>query len=89
MSHRDKISQAKRLVIKIGSSLLTAQGQGLDSDAISDWVKQIVELHSKGVKVLLVSSGAVAEGMKRMGWTTRPRALHELQAAAAIGCGIR
>jgi len=85
MSHRDKISQAKRLVVKIGSSLLTAQGQGLDSNAISDWVKQIVELHSKGVKVLLVSSGAVAEGMKRMGWTTRPRALHELQAAAAIG----
>ena len=85
MTHRNKITQAGRLVIKIGSSLLTAQGQGLDNNAIAAWVKQIVDLHAKGIKVLLVSSGAVAEGMKRMGWTTRPRALYELQAAAAIG----
>ena len=85
MSQRQKLKNAKRLVVKIGSSLLTAQGQGLDSEAISDWVKQIAQLQKKGVQVLLVSSGAVAEGMKRMGWSTRPKALYELQAAAAIG----
>ena len=85
MSQRNKITKARRLVVKIGSSLLTAQGQGLDADAIADWVKQIADLHKKGVQVLLVSSGAVAEGMKRMGWKKRPHALYELQAAAAIG----
>ena len=85
MTHRKRLSRAKRLVVKIGSSLLTAQGQGLDTDAISNWVKQIAELHKQDVQVLLVSSGAVAEGMKRMGWSKRPHALYELQAAAAIG----
>ena len=85
MSQRNKITNARRLVVKIGSSLLTAQGQGLDASAIADWVKQIADLHKKGVQVLLVSSGAVAEGMKRMGWKKRPHALYELQAAAAIG----
>lgn len=85
MSQRNKITNAKRLVVKIGSSLLTAQGQGLDAKAIADWVSQIATLQKKGVQVLLVSSGAVAEGMKRMGWNKRPRALYELQAAAAIG----
>ena len=85
MSHRNKLKHAKRLVVKIGSSLLTAQGQGLDTNAISNWVKQIAALHKQGVQVLLVSSGAVAEGVKRMGWARRPHALHELQAAAAIG----
>ena len=85
MMHRKRLSSTKRLVVKIGSSLLTAQGQGLDTDAISNWVKQIAELHKQGVQVLLVSSGAVAEGMKRMGWSKRPHALYELQAAAAIG----
>ncbi|MCI0507352.1 MAG: glutamate 5-kinase [Gammaproteobacteria bacterium] len=83
--HRKRLTNTKRLVVKIGSSLLTAQGQGLDANAISDWVKQIAALHKQGVQVLLVSSGAVAEGMKRMGWTKRPNALYELQAAAAIG----
>ena len=85
MTHRSKLKKAKRLVVKIGSSLLTAQGQGLDHNAIADWVKQIAALHKQGVQVLLVSSGAVAEGMMRMGWKTRPHALYELQAAAAIG----
>jgi glutamate 5-kinase len=85
MTHRKRLTKTKRLVIKIGSSLLTAQGQGLDANAISDWVKQIAELHKQGVELLLVSSGAVAEGMKRMGWMKRPHALYELQAAAAIG----
>lgn len=85
MSQRDKIRNARRLVVKIGSSLLTAQGQGLDHNAIADWVKQIAGLHKNNVQVLLVSSGAVAEGMQRMGWTRRPHALYELQAAAAIG----
>ena len=85
MTHRNKLKHAKRLVVKIGSSLLTAQGQGLDHNAIADWVKQIAALYKEGVQVLLVSSGAVAEGMMRMGWTKRPNALYELQAAAAIG----
>ena len=85
MTHRNKLKKAKRLVVKIGSSLLTAQGQGLDHNAIADWVKQIASLRKQGVQVLLVSSGAVAEGMMRMGWKTRPHALYELQAAAAIG----
>ncbi|WP_455219166.1 amino acid kinase family protein, partial [Kaarinaea lacus] len=75
MKHRNKLKQAKRLVVKIGSSLLTAQGQGLDHNAIADWVKQIATLHKEGVQVLLVSSGAVAEGMMRMGWSKRPHAL--------------
>lgn len=85
MSHRKQLSSAKRLVVKIGSSMLTAQGQGLDAQAIAAWVEQIATLHAQGIQVLLVSSGAVAEGMKRMGWKQRPRALYELQAAAAIG----
>jgi len=85
MMHRKRLTTAKRLVVKIGSSLLTAQGQGLDANAIANWVRQIAELHKQGVEVLLVSSGAVAEGMKRMGWSKRPNALYELQAAAAIG----
>ncbi|WP_455374940.1 glutamate 5-kinase [Kaarinaea lacus] len=85
MSKRNKLTSARRLVIKIGSSLLTAQGQGLDNNAIADWVSQIAALRQAGVQVLLVSSGAVAEGMKRMGWSKRPQALYELQAAAAIG----
>ena len=85
MSGRNTLPGTKRLVVKIGSSLLTAQGQGLDSNAIADWVGQIAALHKQGTQVLLVSSGAVAEGMKRMGWSKRPHALYELQAAAAIG----
>ncbi len=79
------LAGAKRVVVKIGSSLLTNAGAGLDRDAIAGWVRQIAQLRARGVEVLVVSSGAIAEGMKRLGWTKRPRAVHELQAAAAVG----
>jgi len=83
---RDKYTkQAKRWVIKIGSALLTKDGRGLDYQAIQDWANQIAHLRQQGIEVILVSSGSVAEGMSRMGWTKRPTALAELQAAAAIG----
>jgi glutamate 5-kinase len=79
------ISDCQRWVIKIGSALLTNDGQGLAVDAIDAWVEQIAGLRQSGHEVLLVSSGAVAEGLARLGWTRRPHALHKLQAAAAIG----
>ncbi len=82
---RSEIEQARRWVIKIGSAVLTDDGRGLDRDSIQHWVEQIVELRNKGVEIVLVSSGAVAEGMSRLGWKNRPEVLHELQAAAAIG----
>ena len=72
-------------VIKIGSSLLTRNGQGLAKDAMADWVSQIAALHAAGIKVVLVSSGAVAEGMSRLGLSRRPESLQLLQAAAAVG----
>ena len=74
-----------RLVVKIGSALLTDNGSGLDRDAITGWVAQIAKLHSSGIRIVLVSSGAVAEGMKRLGWSQRPEELCQLQAAAAVG----
>ncbi|MFK8027462.1 MAG: glutamate 5-kinase [Gammaproteobacteria bacterium] len=77
--------QAKRWVIKIGSSLITNDGQGLNLSAIKAWMNDFAELRKQGYELILVSSGAVAEGMARLGWTQRPRTLHELQAAAAIG----
>ena len=80
-----KVSDCQRWIIKIGSALLTNDGQGLAVDAIDAWVEQIATLRQAGREVLLVSSGAVAEGLSRLGWTQRPHALHELQAAAAIG----
>lgn len=79
------VANAKRWVVKIGSALLTQDGKGLDYSAIHGWAEQIVTLRQQGIEIILVSSGAVAEGMSRMGWTTRPKALYELQAAAAIG----
>ena len=82
---RAEIQEAKRWVIKIGSAVLTDDGRGLDRESIQHWVEQIVELRHRGVEIVLVSSGAVAEGMSRLGWKERPEALHELQAAAAIG----
>ncbi|MDH3979781.1 MAG: glutamate 5-kinase [Gammaproteobacteria bacterium] len=85
MSNNLSTSGCRRWVIKIGSSLLTNDGQGLDVDAIGAWVEQMVALRKAGCEVLLVSSGAVAEGMTRLGWGQRPHALHELQAAAAVG----
>lgn len=78
-------AQAKRLVIKVGSSLVTDQGKGLDMAAVSQWGGQIAELHQQGKQIVLVSSGAVAEGIARLGWTRRPKAMNELQAAAAVG----
>lgn len=83
--NRDRLKNAKRWVIKIGSSLLTAKGQGLDHVAIQGWCAQIAALRADGRQVVLVSSGAVAEGMARLGLKKRPGVLHELQAAAAVG----
>lgn len=79
------LAKAKRVVVKIGSSLLTNAGAGLDRNAIADWARQIAELRAGGIEVLVVSSGAIAEGMKRLGWSRRPHAVNELQAAAAVG----
>jgi glutamate 5-kinase len=85
MSKTVKTSECRRWVIKIGSALLTNDGQGLAVEAIDSWVRQMAELQQQGHEILLVSSGAVAEGMTRLGWSRRPHALHELQAAAAVG----
>lgn len=85
MNDRQQLKNARRWVIKIGSALLTNDGRGLDKQAIGDWVDQIAELQQQGCEVLLVSSGSVAEGMHRLNWSRRPHALHELQAAAAVG----
>ena len=76
---------AKRIVVKVGSSLVTNEGRGLDAEAISQWCEQLAVLVKDGREVIMVSSGAIAEGMKRLGWATRPKAIHELQAAAAVG----
>jgi len=85
MKTRQQLAESKRWVIKIGSSLVTDDGRGLDTDAINSWTEQIAQLRAQGKEILLVSSGAVAEGMVRLGWSSRPSALHELQAAAAVG----
>ena len=82
---RDSLKSKRRIVVKIGSALLTRDGQGLNSDGIHDWAAQISQLRGRGMEVVLVSSGAVAAGMQRLGRRTRPHALHELQAMAAVG----
>jgi glutamate 5-kinase len=79
------LKSAKTLVVKVGSSLVTNQGRGLDTEAIARWAAQIARLVAMGRRVVLVSSGAIAEGMQRLGWTRRPQTMHELQAAAAVG----
>lgn len=79
------LSQAKLLVVKVGSSLVTAEGKGIDQAALNNWANQIHALKQQGVDVVFVSSGAIAEGIKRLGWGKRPTALNELQAAAAVG----
>jgi glutamate 5-kinase len=76
---------AKRIVVKVGSSLVTDEGRGLDAQAIGLWCRQLALLVKDGREVIMVSSGAIAEGMKRLGWPNRPKAIHELQAAAAVG----
>ena len=85
MKKRQNILNTKRCVIKIGSALLTNDGAGLNMTGIATWVEQISALRKSGVEVVLVSSGAVAEGMCRLGINKRPESLHELQAAAAVG----
>jgi len=79
------LRNAKRIVVKVGSSLVTNEGRGLDEAAIGDWCAQLAALTRDGREVIMVSSGAIAEGMKRLGWTQRPKGIHELQAAAAVG----
>ena len=77
--------QTKRIVVKVGSSLVTNNGEGLDHAAIARWAEQMATLLTAGHEVLMVSSGAIAEGMQRLGWTKRPHEIHQLQAAAAVG----
>lgn len=79
------LRDARRIVVKVGSSLVTNDGRGLDEGAIGEWSRQLAALARDGREVIMVSSGAIAEGMKRLGWATRPHELHELQAAAAVG----
>jgi glutamate 5-kinase len=79
------LSTSKRIVVKVGSSLVTNQGAGLDLNALGNWAQQIAALNAQGHEVVLVSSGAIAEGMQRLGWSARPTSIHDLQAAAAVG----
>jgi glutamate 5-kinase len=83
--NRSVIADAHRLVVKVGSSLVTNEGRGLDHKRLALWSAQIAKLMDMGKEVVLVSSGAIAEGIKRLGWSKRPAALNELQAAAAVG----
>jgi glutamate 5-kinase len=83
VSRADSVRQ--RWVVKVGSSLVTNEGRGLDRLAMASWADQIAELRQHGIECVLVSSGAIAEGVKRLGWTSRPSQIHKLQAAAAIG----
>ncbi len=79
------VQSARRIIIKAGSSLVTNEGRGVDLEAVSRWAGQIAGLRAAGKDVILVSSGAIAEGMRRLGWSQRPREMHQLQAAAAVG----
>jgi len=85
VSKREQISKSNRWVIKVGSSSVTKNGRGLNMDAIADLAEQLAKLVNAGKEVILVSSGAIAEGMNRLGWDKRPHAVYELQAAAAVG----
>jgi glutamate 5-kinase len=79
------IAAATTLVVKVGSSLVTNEGRGLDATAIARWAAQVAQLRALGKRCVLVSSGAIAEGLQRLGWARRPQAMHKLQAAAAVG----
>ena len=79
------VAGARRIVVKVGSSLVTNDGRGVDAEAIGNWARQLAVLAQQGREPVMVSSGAIAEGMKRLGWATRPKEVHELQAAAAVG----
>lgn len=85
MSLRESLADRHRWVIKVGSALVTDNGRGLDHDRIRDWVRQMVAARARGIDLVMVSSGSVAEGVQRLGWPSRPSALHQLQAAAAVG----
>ncbi|WP_024850368.1 glutamate 5-kinase [Hydrogenovibrio kuenenii] len=85
MQNREAVKQSKRWVVKIGSALLTDDGKGLNQAAMQQWIEQMVALRSQGVEVVIVSSGSVAEGIKRLGWSKRPTEINQLQAAAAVG----
>jgi len=80
-----RVRDGRRIVVKVGSALVTNEGAGLDREAIARWAAQVSELRSAGKEVVLVSSGAIAEGMQRLGWRKRPHMMHDLQAAAAVG----
>ena len=82
---RAALKSARRIVVKVGSTLVTDEGRGLDADAVGNWCRQMAALATQGREVVMVSSGAIAEGMKRLGWGARPKGIHELQAAAAVG----
>lgn len=85
MTNTQNLSCAKLVVVKVGSSLVTAEGKGIDQTALNNWATQIAQIKRAGTDVILVSSGAIAEGVKRLGWAKRPTAINELQAAAAVG----
>lgn len=86
MQENKKIwAEAKRIVVKVGSSLVTKEGKGVDQEAIALWARQVAEIKKRGIDVVWVSSGAVAEGVARLGWAKRPKKIHEQQAAAAVG----
>src|SRR3546814_1195595 len=88
------VSHAKRLVVKVGSSLVTNEGKGIDEDAVEQWAAQIASLHAQGKQMVLVSSGAIAEGMARLGWPRRPNAMRseehtsELQSLMRISYAV-
>lgn len=88
MAERIEISESRRWVVKIGSALLTDDGRGLDLQVIASLVDQLAQLRAQGCEVVLVSSGAVAAGIVRLGWSERPHLIHELQAAAAVGQSV-
>jgi len=81
----DALKNARRIVVKVGSTLVTDEGRGVDASAVGNWCRQMAALAHQGRELVMVSSGAIAEGMKRLGWAARPREIHELQAAAAVG----
>jgi glutamate 5-kinase len=82
---QNTLAKAKRIVVKVGSSLVTNEGRGLHEEAIAQWCEQLAALVKDGRELVMVSSGAIAEGMKRLGWATRPKDVSQLQAAAAVG----
>jgi len=79
------VKSARRIVVKVGSSLVTNEGRGIDPGAVGNWCRQMAFLAAQDREIVMVSSGAIAEGMKRLGWAVRPKGIHNLQAAAAVG----